>query len=212
MLIDISAVNEQLNSNGIAYLHGYHTEKDFAAICDYLGGTISTLDVKQDKSRSELVFGTQPIDFHTDSPAADLIAWLCVNQDECATLGAMEFVDTFPISEHFSPKVLSILSNIKLQRRIKNTSQIETSYIVKLEEGKINIFYAPWLLPKNLGSEEENAIECLKQFINSSKRTSIRMNPGDVVIIDNRRVLHGRAAISEQTTRHLMRAWIRRLP
>jgi 3-phosphoglycerate kinase len=98
-----------------------------------------------------------------------------------------------------------------LQRRIKNTNQIETSYIVRIEEGKIKIFYAPWLLPKNLAGEENNAIESLQQCIHASKKTSIRLNPGDVVIIDNRRVLHGRAAISEHTTRHLKRAWIRRL-
>lgn len=135
MKIDSSTIKKQLAEWGMTYLRGHYDEQNFAAICGELGDTIAVLDVKKDASRSELVFGSGAIDFHTDSPAADFIAWLCIKQDECRELGSMEFVDTFPIQDNLSESDRSVLSRITIQRRIKDTSRTECSAILRFEEG-----------------------------------------------------------------------------
>jgi alpha-ketoglutarate-dependent taurine dioxygenase len=43
----------------------------------------------------------------------------------------------------------------------------------------------------------------------SAQAHSIRLSPGQVLVVDNHRVLHGRASLLKESARRLRRFWIR---
>ena len=51
-------------------------------------------------------------------------------------------------------------------------------------------------------------IQALENCLASVPRMVLPIETGDVVILDNRRMLHGRRAIRAGSARHLFRAWM----
>lgn len=52
------------------------------------------------------------------------------------------------------------------------------------------------------------AVEAFRRGLESAYETRLRLQPGDVLVVDNRRVLHGRTAIEGESERLLERLWI----
>ncbi len=75
------------------------------------------------------------------------------------------------------------------------------------------VFCSPWLRSASPGQEHVETLESFRTKLSraiSTARTSIRLNLGDALFVDNGRVLHGRGAITPESRRVLRRLWVRR--
>jgi alpha-ketoglutarate-dependent taurine dioxygenase len=64
---------------------------------------------------------------------------------------------------------------------------------------------ATLLTGKGLAPRNVRALAALREAVRSLEPTRVALNPGDVLVIDNRRTLHGRTAFDERHPRHLRR-------
>jgi alpha-ketoglutarate-dependent taurine dioxygenase len=74
----------------------------------------------------------------------------------------------------------------------------------KDDNGKYRIYYSFWLADKDVPS----AFHKFRTMVEATNPTKINLEPNDILVIDNRRILHARGAISEDSRRHLIRYWI----
>src|SRR5690606_10786096 len=70
------------------------------------------------------------------------------------------------------------------------------------------LVYCLFWLAAGLTGAERVALAAFAHAVEISRIAAPRLAPGDVLAIDNRRVLHGRTAIAGMTDRHLVRRWL----
>ncbi len=80
--------------------------------------------------------------------------------------------------------------------------------LVELENGKPKFYYSFWLLKEKMGLEERTAGKRFQQLIQETAPIKIKLQPSDFLIVDNRRILHGRTEIKGSQKRLLKRFWI----
>ena len=81
-----------------------------------------------------------------------------------------------------------------------------------VRNGQRTFHYVPWLKLTAPDADARLALERLEAGIRQAKSTDLielDLLPGEMVFVDNHRVMHGRAAIPANSTRHLKRFWIR---
>ena len=79
-------------------------------------------------------------------------------------------------------------------------------------DGRWVFHYVPWLDLKAPDADAGQALAKLKAGIGRAKSSDLielDLVPGEMVFVDNHRVMHGRAAIPANSKRHLKRFWIR---
>ena len=193
---------DTLAREGYFHLTGNYSQSGYNEVCKALGYLISRLEVRLDKSKRQLVFKAEPIGLHNDSPDVDVIAWYCVTADQDQGQGATDFIDTIDLELRLSKEDQVVLCGLKLHRRIRDTETFVSSAVLERVGGHYKVFFAPWLLRPGYSAEEQSALDNLRNYFDSQPKKSIRMNPGEIVIVDNHRILHGRSSISEESQRH----------
>lgn len=169
-----------------------------------LGRVIHKTDVRLSDKGTYLSSPTA-VPFHTDHPDARYILWHCLHQDQDD--GSTLLVDGLKIIRSMPAKFRATLSELMILCPPLGTlipDHIRPFY----SPTEPRIFFAPWLIQKKTGIISEaldafvNELNCPKNII------AVRMNPGEALVIDNNRVLHGRDAIAPHSNRHLIRLWI----
>ena len=70
------------------------------------------------------------------------------------------------------------------------------------------MFYCSFWFDAPLAPEVQAAFDEFVAAIRRHEVASFRLAPGDLLVVDNRRVLHGRTAITGSHDRHLVREWL----
>ena len=110
-----------------------------------------------------------------------MIAWFCEEQDHDD--GANHLLDSRPV----------VLGLSESSRRTLRMTQLEC--------------------PCGTRPDKQRALDELKASLQqraASHLIKIRLRRGDLLIIDNGRILHGRGELRSDSKRELLRAWIRR--
>lgn len=142
--------------------------------------------------------------FHTDHPDANIIAWYCVAQS--AYGGASVLVDTQEIISALDESQLRALNKVKVKvpaMEKKGISEIRSLF------SAAGVYYANWLL---VDAKDSQQIKVLNQFMDlvaNAPKINIQLQPGQALIVNNNRMLHGREAFQNTSTeRHLIRYWV----
>lgn len=155
----------------------------------------------------------QPI--HTDegytSKFPRYVALYCINQD-------MEGGDSILVQFELLYKQLlaqygegvDLLFN-------KNAITVHSAYgienkpiLLGLENGKIGISYSPILQKMRCNKDIFKIFEYITQYVHApSNQIRFRLQPGQALLIDNCRVLHGRTEFSKNSSRLLHRYWFK---
>lgn len=158
---------------------------------------------------------TDAISFHTDSAIADLVAWYCVRQDPAG--GATSFLDLGAMGQVLDPDDFEGLRLVRHKCPSQRRSRLVDVPLL-LDEGtaaRPRFFFTPWLIDPQLGPE---ALAAYRAFVEALAEHEeewvehVRLEPGEVVVIDNRRILHARSELPAQSPRLLERAWISTTP
>lgn len=181
--------------------HSVAAVEDFDAflrLCTSLGKVLAIHDIRHD---------TAALPFHTDEPYADIICWLCVEQD---TGGESMLVDGREVVEALTPQDRRLLETTRVvcSDRGDTSTASTTPVLTHSEDANWRISYTPWLLAP-MDDMQERAIAALERALASTEPISLRLGVGEVLFADNWRMLHGRGPLAEASRRHLKRAWIR---
>jgi hypothetical protein len=160
------------------------------------------------------VYAATALELHTDRPTAAVLAWYCVEPD--AAGGATHLVDTRPLLARFSAEEQDALGRVRVSymRRdpVTGREDLHHAPLIDRRGGDPAVFYVPWLVEPPEDDAARALLERFRSLLDEESRRGclgIRLERGECLFIDNRRMLHGRGAIPQDSRRHLVRLYIR---
>jgi hypothetical protein len=190
---------------GYSVVHDAGPTATFAAKLLLLGDLCDEFIVRVAPAARKYVCDWPEVPFHTDDPTVDLIAWYCEAQDDWD--GASVLVDSQPVLARLHEQARTDLRQTLLPFRA--LAPHSTAFWPVLSESG-QIFLMPWLEPTSPRHRQEgSAFVAFVGSVLAQRPVRIRLRPGQALIIDNRRMLHGRSAIHPQSRRRLRRYWVR---
>jgi len=205
----IDGLRATLETDGYCWLRKDWSFEEFRSYCAGLGDIFFEADVRLGGERPRNFQLPQAIGFHTDHASAHTVAWYCVQPD--ADGGAMWLLDLAPITEALTSEELDALSRVRVPDNAIWSKGGDIPLCVR-NNGHTDFHYVPWLSLKAPDTDAGSALSKLQKGIANAEKTDIitlDVQPGDAVIVDNHRVMHGRAAIRTESNRFLKRLWIR---
>lgn len=204
--IQKSVFQTELNDKGYIHLKFPESANVLQEIREF-GEIIQTTEIRENPNSTRLLASNQNMDFHTDHHAANYIAWFCNSQS--AIGGESLLIDTKEILDQFTESSQSLLQEISV-----NTHQVFykdklTLPLLKQSDSKMSVYYAHWLVNEPLSIKHKKALSKFQDLIKSTEPIKILLSEGDMLIIDNHRMLHGRSAFPEKSNRWLTRYWIK---
>lgn len=198
---------EELQSTGMALLPG-GGETSFRALAAALGDVVQTTQVVVRPESRALVTSSRGLDVHTDHHGVDFIVWLCHAPAHCG--GESVVVDARGPWARLDARCRAALHRVVLREHRVFEDDREKHPLVELRGGVPCFYYSFWLVDELLDPDLRDAYDAFRAAIACAPRWVHRLASGDVLAIDNRRVLHGRTPIRDQSSpRHLERLWIR---
>jgi alpha-ketoglutarate-dependent taurine dioxygenase len=192
-----------LEQKGFCCLENQSYEK-LQEIIDGLGKTIMITDVSVNLDSRALVTSDRALGFHTDHSKANYIVWYCLKQ--CDSGGETLVLDTHKILANLTSREQNILCNIHLYEHKIFDDDPESSPLLRFIDGKPQFYYSFWLADD--AQRQDPTFIKFMELTESIPFENYKLQPGDVLIVDNRRMLHGRTAIEGNKDRHLKRFWI----
>lgn len=205
-----SKIKQELESKGYSLIEEPGNLDIFFRIAQGLGHVVhrSTLEIQE---KGDYAILPKRVPFHNDNPDVNTIGWFCVDQDEQD--GHSLFIDGSDISDHLSEPQIEILKTLPVVApdiRTMGEKENECPVLTPKENG-FEIYYTPWLLRGNYTDQQREALTQFASYIVSKQREQLirlRLEPNQMVFIDNRRMFHGRDALPLTSKRHLKRVWI----
>jgi hypothetical protein len=160
------------------------------------------------------VYASAALELHTDRPTAAMLGWYCVEPD--ATGGATQLVDTRPLLSEFSTDELVALGRVQVRHAqpdaVTGEEVLYHAPLVSRRGSEWAVFYVPWFVEPPQNEAGRLLLERFQRLVEHERRRdvlAIVLKRGQCLFIDNRRMLHGRGPLPEDTRRHLVRLYIR---
>jgi hypothetical protein len=183
--------------------------EDFLSACKGLGQILSIEDVSLVVGSHRHVSSPYSIPFHSDGPAADVVAWFCIRQDEDD--GESILMDSIPALRFLDPEIRHQLASVNIPYFDQSSPGRPSGYCTVLRgdnERDWRTNYAPWLFPE-LSDSQKAAVAAFEDSISKLAATKIRLERNQSLFVDNWRILHARGPLKPGSQRHLKRAWLR---
>lgn len=191
------------------YVHIQFSKNDnLNHILNELGKIIQVTEIKESKHSKRFLLSNSSINFHTDHYKAKYILWFCNSQSVKG--GETLLIDALRILERFSQIELKLLNEILVDNHIVFLDDKPKTPLIQFNDiGEIkSIFYADWLVERKLDSQHRLILEKFQNQIDSIKPIQILLSEGDILVVDNQRLLHARKGFPENSNRWLTRYWI----
>lgn len=201
----ISVLHKKIREYGYAYQKSL-PETELKHVLDSFGSVIQITDVTVKSTSRALVTSAKALDFHTDHHKADFVAWHCVEQTDEG--GESILVDAVKVFSEMTDEDKSQLAKIHLHEHKIFEDDKDSWPLVELENGQPKFYYSFWLLKEKMNLAERAAGQRFQQLIQQTVPIKIKLQPSDFLIVDNRRILHGRTEIKGNQKRLLKRFWI----
>lgn len=195
----------QLRETGIALSHGSAAE--YVQLAEKIGTIVGREAIRLREGAHAYVARPGPVPLHTDQPEVDVIAWRCEAQDP--EDGANWLLDTQPIVQEFDPQIRLGLEKVMLECPPLSGGPPTLHFPVLRPNGYL--FCSPWLRSVDGPPESQAFLDLLRLKIKDRARQNlvrIRLEPGQILWIDNHRIMHGRGPINKDSQRLLQRLWI----
>lgn len=194
-----------LRERGFALLGGV-TEATQAALVASLGHVVHQMDVRARPSSRALVTSVRYLPPHTDHHRARWIAWQCVRA--AVDGGTSILVDGREVYSGLARETRRALRGVRLREHSVFDGDMDQHPMVSEETtGAKRIYYSCWLCDELLEPTQREAFELFAEAVRRAPRREHRLVAGDVLVIDNGRMLHGRTAFGD-VRRWLRRSWI----
>jgi alpha-ketoglutarate-dependent taurine dioxygenase len=194
-----------LAEDGIAVVRSGVTRDEFFALAASLGTIISELAVFVDPAQTQYVRNPASVPFHTDHhPLVDVIGWYCVRP--CQSGAPNVFLDARDAYDRLSPSDRERLRGARL--RLKSEGRIP---VLSFDRGRPRFAWnSVWLEPPG-DPDTERAVRRFAELLDGEhgvRTITVPLQADELVLIDNRRFLHGRPPLPADSRRLLYRLWI----
>lgn len=173
-------------------------------IVELLGRLLQTTEVCPTPASRSLVCSQDELGPHTDHYRAHYIVWRC---DHAAPVGGATFVvNPWPALDSLDRTTRAEVASCRvLERRLFEDDPHDRAILETAPAGE-RIYLTFWFTrPTSL--QQQAAVDRFRNALWATPPAFVRvLQPGDVLVVDNHRVLHGRTAF--HGTRHLQRVWI----
>jgi len=201
----IAVIKSELEKRGWLLLN-MQSEEDLNQIIEYLGEVIYETDVTVNSESKGMVTSSRGLDFHTDHHKAKYIVWHCIYQTDQG--GESILIDAENIYMKLPSEDQIALKQIQLYEHKVFEDDAESHPLVYVDEnGIISFYYSFWLLRK--ADEKNSALLAFQSLLRKSNQFRFKMQPKDILIVNNHKILHGRTPITGTKTRFLKRFWIK---
>jgi alpha-ketoglutarate-dependent taurine dioxygenase len=197
----------RLREHGFVHLPraGESVFRDLAAS---LGETIHRTQVVVRTDSKALVTSDRALAVHTDHPKADYVAWFC--HRPAVDGGASVLVDGWEALASIPSRLTDKLERVALKEHRVFPDDSGSHPLLSYRNGQPVLYYSFWLVEEPREREVLEAVCAFREAVDRVPRRCLRLERGAVLVVDNRRILHGRTAIHGGPGRHLERLWIRR--
>lgn len=198
----------EVRLKGFACSNGPYTEAQFLDLGREMGDIVENTTVRVVPGKQTYLAGTDPIPLHTDHPVADFVLWRCEAQDPID--GASVLIDGRAALSSLAADVARRLQSILLPAAVHRGAPATPTPIAS-PGTQPRLFFAPWLEPTERHPWMLEALASFRAALSrASARSQVRLRPGQVLAVDNGRMLHGRAGLRSGSPRRLRRLWVSR--
>lgn len=199
--MDSERINQNLIMNGFAHIKGVKLP-DIELWIQSAGSIIESVHVRHVEGRDKSLFSNDDMELHTDHPDVDIISWFCISQAENG--GASRLFDFKKLIDSLTEVELDVLRETKVRVPAADGSSMETRPLLSSS----GIYFAPWLI-RCIDQKHKKIAGAIMQRIQNIGHEEILLNAGDAIIVNNKRVLHGRASFKDGgAKRDLIRHWV----
>ena len=168
-----------------------------------LGPIIQTTEVTPRANAKAALATDKEMQLHTDHPRARWISWECVRQSSEGGYSLLK--DTKPALDSLTGSERDELRSLAIRTHVVFPDDTGTYPILRADgDGADWIYFTPWMTD----GQSSLAFRKFTQALEASPTLSIRLYPGESLLIDNGRMLHGRSALGGDKDRLLIRRWI----
>ncbi len=202
MLVSILTIKIDLLEKGWVHLTN-KSEEFLNEVLQNLGEVIFVTDVIIKEDSKALITSGRALDYHTDHHKAKFIAWYCRKQTSLG--GETILMDAEKVYGKLKEDEKKELEHIELFEHKIFPDDKESHPLVNNDYPR-KFYYSYWLVKK-----EQNNNSALKEFqriIKEAEPLKILLASGDILIIDNHRIFHGRTSIDGSKDRFLRRYWV----
>lgn len=210
MATEVADITESVRRTGWCRL-GSMSDAEYRTLVGLLGKPWCETAVELRPDVRSYLCKPEPVPFHTDHPDADWMAWRCEVQDDAD--GTQQLVDGLEALRACGSRVRDALMRVHAEVRIRKDAPPAQIPIVRTTPDGDRLFFASWITPIESDAFSLDAFAALRDEINrrcESHILEVRLAEGEVLVIDNGRLLHGRKALASSSKRRLRRFWITR--
>ncbi len=203
------SISDRLKLFGFAVCSDRFNESTFLRLSQQFGYIWHKSDVQVKPDSRWLASSSAALSLHTDNPHADIVAWRC--HVECEQGSPTLIADLSDLPLHFSEHELELLQTVLIPIPSFQDYVFEAEPLIMRESGAIRLNYLEWFEPR-LPANAEQAFQKFKSYLQNKREQetlAISLLEGQLLFIDNNRMLHGRGELPANTPRHLQRLWIK---
>lgn len=207
-MVESITLQEALLANGYVHIP-YAPRNNLEQIIAQLGKVIQKTEIREHSSSTRLLCSNQSMGFHNDHNAAKYIAWFCNSQS--ATGGESLLIDTTRLLREFSEYTLSLLEEITVKtHKVFYDDKLSLPLLNQNELTNVaSVFYSQWLVNTPSCIKHKKALDKFEAALATIEPIQILLSEGDILVIDNHRMLHGRTGFPAESDRWLTRFWIK---
>lgn len=202
---DLDAVAHQLADDGLVHLPR-RTDLDLVELLEVLGKPIYVEEVRVDPSSNSLVKSSDGISWHTDHHRAHIIVWQ--GRQPADEGGETLVVDGIAAYRSLPAHQQQALRQVTLMEHSVFKGDADQHPMLTEDNGKLRLYYSFWMAQDRLPDAQQEAFEAYANAVEAQRHHRFRLDRGDILAIDNRRMLHARSPIKGRAVRHLRRYWL----
>ena len=168
-----------------------------------LGPIIQTTQITPRANAMAALATDQEMQLHTDHPRARWISWECVRQSSEGGYSLLK--DTKPALDSLTESERDELRSLAIRTHVVFPDDTGAYPILRADgDGADWIYFTPWMTD----GQSSPAFRKFTQALEAKPILTLRLYPGESLLIDNGRMLHGRSALGGDKDRLLIRRWI----
>lgn len=168
-----------------------------------LGPIIQTTEITPRANAKAALASDREMQLHTDHPRARWISWECVRQSSEG--GYTLLKDTKLALDSLTDSERDELRALAIRTHVVFPDDTGAYPILRADgDGDDWIYFTPWMTD----GQSSPAFRKFTQALEATPTLTLRLYPGESLLIDNGRMLHGRSALGGDKDRLLIRRWI----
>lgn len=176
------------------------------SLLNQFGNVIQQTEIRENPKSTRLLATNKPMGYHTDHHSAKYIAWFCNSQSSKG--GASLLIDTTQVFNLMSSSALSLLQNVHVRTHQVFYSDKLSLPLLSCNKNVPAVYYAKWLVNNPSNLKTHKALSQFENLLEGTEPTKVMLSEGDILFIDNHRMLHGREGFPANSNRWLTRYWL----